>query len=109
MTADKFRSIALGIPGAIESSHMDHPDFRIGGKIFASLGYPDDDHGMVKLTPEQQRAFLKKAPGVFDPCAGMWGKRGATSVCLRSARVGLLRAALEAASKNVLTGKNKRR
>jgi len=109
VTANKFRSLALEISGALESSHMDHPDFRIGGKIFASLGYPDDEHGMVKLTPEQQRTFLKKAPGVFDPCAGTWGKRGATSVCLRSARVGLLRAALEAASKNVLTGKNKRR
>src|SRR2546430_16784999 len=101
MTANKFRSLALGISGALESSHMEHPDFRIGGKVFASLGYPDDEHGMVKLTSEQQRAFLKKAPGVVDPCAGAWGKRGATSVRLRSAPVGLLRAALVAASKNV--------
>ena len=107
MTANKFRSLALEISGALESSHMEHPDFRIGGKIFASLGYPDDEHGMVKLTPEQQRTFLKKAPGVFDSCAGAWGKRGATSVCLRSAPVGLLRAALDAASKNVTTPKNK--
>jgi hypothetical protein len=107
MTANKFRSLALEISGALESSHMDHPDFRIGGKVFASLGYPDDEYGMVKLTPEQQRAFLKKAPGVFDPCAGTWGKRGATSVCLRSAPVVLLRAALDAASKNVTTPKNK--
>ncbi len=86
---------------------MDHPDFRISGRIFASLGYPDDEHGMVKLTPEQQRTFLKKAQGVFDSCAGTWGKRGATSVCLRSAPVDLLRAALNAASKNVTTPKNK--
>jgi hypothetical protein len=107
MTANKFRSLALEISGALESSHMDHPDFRIGGKIFASLGYPDDEYGMVKLTPEQQRAFLKKAPSVFDPCAGAWGKRGATSVCLRLAPVGLLRAALDAASKNVNAPKNK--
>ena len=107
MTANKFRSLALAISGASESSHMDHPDFRIGGKIFASLGYPDDEHGMVKLKPEHQRAFLKKAPGVFDPCAGTWGKRGATSVCLHSVPVGLLRAALDAASKNVTTAKNK--
>src|SRR4249920_1735793 len=70
MTADQFRSLALEISGAIESSHMNHPDFRIDGKVFASLGYPDDDHGMVKLTPEQQRGLLKKAPSVFDPCAG---------------------------------------
>ena len=57
MTADRFRRLALEISGAIESSHMNHPDFRIGGRIFASLGYPDDEHGMVKLTPEQQRIF----------------------------------------------------
>ena len=76
MTADRFRSLALEISGAIESSHMNHPDFRIGGKIFASLGYPDDEHGMVKLTPEQQLNFLRKAPSVFNPCAGAWGKQG---------------------------------
>jgi hypothetical protein len=101
MTADRFRSLALEVSGAIESSHMNHPDFRIGGRIFASLGYPDDDHGMVKLTPEQQRHFLKKAPGVFTPCAGAWGKQGATSVDLAPATVELLRPALKAASKNV--------
>ena len=101
MTADKFRSLALAIPGAIESSHMNHPDFRIEGRIFASLGYPDDDHGMVKLTPEEQRIFLKNAPKVFTPCAGAWGRQGSTSVHLAAAKVELLRAALEAASKNV--------
>ena len=101
MTAEKFRSLALEISGAIESSHVNHPDFRLGGKVFASLGYPDDEHGMVKLTPEQQRNFLKKAPGVFNPCAGAWGKQGATSVNLAPAKVGLLRTALKAASDNV--------
>src|SRR5687767_7486030 len=101
MTADKFRSLALEIPGAIESSHMNHPDFRIEGRIFASLGYPDDDHGMVKLTPEEQQIFLKKAPKVFAPCAGAWGRQGSTSVHLAAAKVDLLRTALEAASKNV--------
>jgi hypothetical protein len=86
---------------------MDHPDFRIGGKIFATLGYPDENHGMVKLTPQQQWTFLKKAPRVFDRCAGAWGKRGATSVHLNSARVDLLRAALDAASKNITAKKQK--
>ena len=86
---------------------MDHPDFRVGGKVFASLGYPDDEHGMVKLTPEQQRLFLQKAPNVFNPCAGTWGKRGATSVHLRSATVEVLCAALDAASRNVATPTNK--
>ena len=103
MTADKFRSLALGISGAIESSHMNHPDFRIGGRIFASLGYPDDDHGMVKLTPEQQGIFLKKAPKVFSPCAGAWGRQGSTSVHLPAAKVDLLRTALEAAAKSVVS------
>ena len=105
MTANEFRSLALDVSGALESSHMDHPDFRVGGKVFASLGYPDEEHGMVKLTPEQQRTFLQKAPNVFDPCAGVWGKRGATSVRLRSATVELLRAALDTASRNVATRK----
>lgn len=105
MTADTFRSLALEIAGAVEASHMNHPDFRIGGKIFASLGYPDDGHGMVKLTPEQQSNFLKKAPGVFNPCAGAWGKQGYTSVSLAAAKAELLRTALKAASKNVASKK----
>src|SRR5687768_2617496 len=105
MTADKFRSLALEISGAIESSHVNHPDFRIGGKVFVSLGYPDDEHGMVKLAPEQQRNFLTKAPGVFNPCAGAWGKQGATSVNLAPAKVGLLRTALKAAAKNITSKK----
>ena len=101
MTADKFRDLALGISGVSESTHMRHPDFRIGGKIFATLGYPDEAHGMVKLTPEQQRMFLHKAPGVFEPCAGAWGKRGSTSIDLVAANVALVRAALDTASKNI--------
>ena len=101
MTPDRFRSLALEMSGAIESSHMNHPDFRIGGKIFASLGYPDDDHGMVKLTPAQQHEFLSRAPDVFSPCAGAWGKQGATAVNLAPANVALLRTALKAASENV--------
>jgi hypothetical protein len=107
MTVDKFRSLALAIPGATESAHMNHPDFRIGGKIFASLGYPDDQHGMVKLTAEQQCMFLTKAPSVFAPCTGAWGKRGATNVHLPPAKVDLLRAALTAASKNVSAKQNR--
>ena len=105
MTPDQFRSIALAIPGAIESSHMNHPDFRISGRIFATLGYPDDQHGMVALTPGQQRSILKKAPSVFSPCAGAWGRQGATSVYLKSARVALLRSALALASANATAKK----
>src|SRR5688500_7444368 len=65
---------------------MNHPDFRLGGKVFASLGYPDDEHGMVSLTPDQQGVFLKKAPSVFSPCAGMLGKRGPRAFILPIAR-----------------------
>jgi hypothetical protein len=101
MTANQFRKLALSIPGASESAHMEHPDFRLEGRIFATLGYPDEKHGMVKLAPAQQAEFLKKAPGVFNPCAGAWGRRGATSVHLAPARVALIRAALEAAGRNV--------
>jgi hypothetical protein len=105
VTADKFRSLALEIPGAIESAHMNHPDFRIGGRVFASLGYPDEGYAMVKLTPDQQRSFLKIAPGVFGVCAGAWGKQGATSVDLVAAKVDVVRAALESATTNVAVKK----
>ena len=107
MTADKFRSLALEISGAIESSHMNHPDFRIDDMVFASLGYPDADHGMVKLTPEQQETFLTTAPSVFAPCAGAWGRQGSTSVALAAVKADLLRTALEAASRNIRSKKKK--
>lgn len=70
MTDNDFRKMALQIPGAVEKSHMNHPDFRIGRKIFASLGVPDKNCAMVKVTPEQQRVFIDKAPKVFNPCGG---------------------------------------
>jgi hypothetical protein len=101
MTSDEFRKMALEIPKAVEQSHMNHPDFRIAGKIFASLGAPDANWGMVKLTPEQQRAFIEKAPEVFKPCSGAWGRAGATNVYLASAKASLVRAALDTAAKNV--------
>jgi len=109
MTAQQFRKLALAIPGAVEASHMNHPDFRIGGKIFATLGYPDDEHGMVKLTPNQQRRFLKNAPKMFSPCTGVWGERGATNVYLPSANPALLRSSLAAAAKNVAAPAKKQR
>ena len=101
MTTAEFRAAALNVPDAIESAHMNHPDFRVNGKIFASLGYPDDGWGMVKLTPTQQRAFMNEAPEMFAPCAGAWGKAGATNVHLASARKRILNKALRAASQNL--------
>ena len=76
---------------------MGHPDFRLEGRIFATLGYPDEKHGMVKVSPERQKEFVEKAPEIFSPCSGVWGRRGATSVLLASARVGLIRQVLEEA------------
>jgi hypothetical protein len=100
MTPDHFRSLALQFPGAVESSHMNHPDFRIGGKVFATLGYPDEGWAMVKLTPEQQSSFVRRSPRVFRPCKGVWGERGATNVHLGSSDKALVQAALRAACEN---------
>jgi hypothetical protein len=96
-----FRRIALSLPEAVESEHMNHPDFRVRDKIFATLGYPDSEWGMVKLTPEEQASFVRAEPSVFMPVKGAWGKRGATSVRLEAAREETLRHALAAAWRNV--------
>jgi hypothetical protein len=101
MTSDEFRKMALKIPAAVERSHMNHPDFRIAGKIFASLGVPDENWGMVKLTPEQQRTFIEKAPEVFSPSSGAWGRQGSTNVYLASAKASIVSIALDIAAKNI--------
>jgi hypothetical protein len=108
MTANEFRKLALAFPGAVEASHMNHPDFRIGGKIFATLG-PNEIWGMVKLTPEQQQSFIKKAPSVFEPCSGAWGEQGATTVRLASARKAVVQVALDTAWQNVSAKVSKKR
>ncbi|MFY9912040.1 MAG: MmcQ/YjbR family DNA-binding protein [Candidatus Sulfotelmatobacter sp.] len=100
MTANDFRRIALAIPEATESEHMDHPDFRVQGKVFATLGYPAKGWGMVKLTPEQQHYFSKNHPEIFVPAKGAWGRRGATSVHLKNARKKILQEAVQAAWRN---------
>jgi hypothetical protein len=101
MTAETFRRLALSLPKAAEREHMDHPDFRVGGKVFATLGYPGEDFGMVKLTPEEQEAFMQAEPEVFSPCSGAWGRRGATHVRLARAKGGTVKRALKAAWRNV--------
>jgi hypothetical protein len=100
MTAKGFRRIALSLPETEERAHMDHPDFRVAGKIFATLGYPDKTSGMVKLSPEDQHNFSKDHPDVFTPAKGAWGRRGATSVCLKAARTEPLQNAIQAAWRN---------
>lgn len=100
MTPDQFRRLALRLPEALESSHMNHPDFRVRGKIFATLGYPDADHAMVILPPEEQERFVRTYPKVFAPAKGAWGKRGSTSVRLDGVNKGIVESALKIAWRN---------
>ena len=100
MSADEFRRLALRLPEAAEASHMDHPDFRVRGKIFATLGYPADGWGMVKLTPTDQQLLVLAEPDVFVPAKGAWGRRGATTVLLRSAKKSTVAQALATAWRN---------
>jgi hypothetical protein len=99
MSPDDFRRLALELPEAVEGEHMHHPDFRVGGRIFATLG-PDLTWGMVKLAPPEQEERVHAAPEVFEPVPGAWGRRGATRVVLHRARRPAVRAALLAAWRN---------
>jgi hypothetical protein len=101
MTPNAFRRLALSLPNAVEASHMGHPDFRVGGKVFATIGYPDARYAMVKLTPEQQAKLVAEAPNVFVPVAGGWGRRGSTNVLLAAADRAAAKSALEIAWANV--------
>jgi hypothetical protein len=97
MTTNDFRKMALALPETEERSHLSHPDFRVAGKIFATLGYPDKSRAMVKLPPEQQHYLSKDYPRAFVPVKGVWGRRGATSVHLKAAQKEIVRQAIEAA------------
>jgi hypothetical protein len=92
--------MALNLPEVSEGSHMGHPDFRVGGKIFATLGVPGSDWGMVKLTPDEQELFVQIEPEGFQPVKGGWGRQGATNVRLRSAKKSTVREALLTAWRN---------
>ena len=96
MTPDEFREIALSFAGTEERSHMDHPDFRVGGKIFATLG-PDLTWGMAKLTPAQQQDYLRMDAANVKPASGKWGTGGATLIMLADVDPGLVRDALHTA------------
>ena len=99
MNINDFRRIALGFDGAEESSHMGQPDFRVGGKIFATLASAHQGYGNIKLTLEQQQAFVEELPEVFLPIPGGWGRTGMTHVRLANANEDLLHGALHAAWK----------
>ena len=97
MTEDDFRQLALALPESEEREHMGHPDFRVGGKIFATLRSPREGFGMVKLTRDDQEMFVALDPDAFAPVQGKWGERGCTNVNLRAAKKNMTRDALLAA------------
>ena len=108
MTPAAFAKLALSFDGASEGAHGGHPDFRAGGKVFATLGYPGKEWGMVKLTPEQQQMLVAAEPAMFMPVKGTWGLRGATSVRLAEIDARTLRSALTMAFRNVTAPKQSR-
>jgi len=99
MTVDDFRRIALSLEGAEEGSHMGQADFRVGGRIFATLASAKQGYGNLMLTPEQQSAFVEELPEVFLPIPGGWGRNGATHIRLAAANEDLLAGALRTAWK----------
>jgi hypothetical protein len=100
MTHEDFRRIALGMKDVVESAHMGHPDFRVGGRVFATL-HPDFRFGMVKLTLEDQRRFVDGDAGAFAPEKGAWGRQGCTAVRLDAVDEDTLGEALTLAWRNV--------
>jgi hypothetical protein len=96
MTLQEFREMALALEGAEEREHMGHPDFRAGGRIFATL-QPSKGMGMVKLPPGEQQTYLQLAPAAFTPAAGAWGRAGSTLVQLSLADAAIVREAMELA------------
>ena len=101
MTVAGFRRIAMSLPEAVERAHMEHPDFRVKGKIFATLFTRGGvEFGTVKLTPEQQRKFVTNQPKAFEPVPGGWGRRGYTQVRLQKVKSAALREAMFAAGAN---------
>jgi len=97
MTPDDFKRLALSLDGVEEGSHMGAVDFRVGGRIFATLASQADGYGNLALTPEQQAAFVSELPDVFVPIAGGWGRMGMTHIVLANASEDLLRGALQTA------------
>jgi hypothetical protein len=93
--------VALSLPEAVEGAHQGHADFRVGNRIFATLGYPDEAWGMAKLTLEQQVMLVAAEPEIFRPVPGGWGKHGATNVRLSKADATTLQSALAMAWRNV--------
>jgi hypothetical protein len=105
MTPAAFRKAALSLTGAVEGSHMGHADFRANGRIFATLGYPEASHAMVKLSPDEQEIVVAGAPDTFMPVPGGWGKGGATRVLLKTADDAAVKSALSLAHAAIMAKK----
>ena len=103
MTPAAFAKLALALDGAVQGAHHGTTDFRVGGKIFATMGYPDRAHAMVKLTPDQQKMLVAAKPEMFVPVKGGWGLRGATNLRLATADTATAKSALAMARQNVGT------
>jgi hypothetical protein len=102
---DRFREIACALPGAEESAHMGNPDFRVGGRIFATLSGQARGRGVLKLTVEQQAEFVAELPHVFEPVQGGWGRMGMTYLVLDAADDATMRGALATAHRNMAAKK----
>ncbi|MGH9662743.1 MAG: MmcQ/YjbR family DNA-binding protein [Bryobacteraceae bacterium] len=92
-----FRRIALSLPEAVEGAHMGHADFRVGGKIFATLGYEKEGYGVLLVTPDEQAGMCADEPEIFSPVPGGWGRQGSTRVRLDKVTAGMLEGALRSA------------
>jgi hypothetical protein len=99
MTANDFRRLALHLEGAEEGAHMGAADFRVGGRIFATLASQDQGFGNLMLSPAQQAEFVREQPNIFVPIAGGWGRMGATHIRLAAANEDVLAGALRTAWK----------
>jgi len=97
LTAADFRRVALSMPESAEGSHFGNADFRVGGKIFATLALEKEGYGVLLLTPEQQAGMVEDDFKVFSPVPGGWGRKGATRVALANVPADILQAALRMA------------
>jgi hypothetical protein len=95
MTPAQFKKIALRIEGATEGSHQGHTDFRANRRVFATLGYPNDSWGMIKLSPTDQALYLDRHPEAFERATGAWGAKGSTLVNLEAADPKVVAAAMK--------------
>lgn len=94
MQQQEFRALALGFTEAVEAGHFDTADFRVRGKIFATLRQADG-RAVLKLSPDQQQLLMETAPGQFEPVKGSWGQKGWTRVVLDRADEATVRHAME--------------